>query len=67
MWEDGAGRIKNQTNGNGEGESRRYFNYGSLEYITPMSVDHFVRGETMSPEEMHVFSGGKVRPVHCPE
>ena len=38
----------------------KILNYGSLNIDYTYSVDHFVRGgETMSSEEMHVFSGGK--------
>ena len=38
----------------------KILNYGSLNIDYTYSVHHFVRGgETMSSEEMHVFSGGK--------
>lgn len=38
----------------------KILNYGSLNIDYTYSVDHFVRGgETMSSEEMNVFSGGK--------
>ena len=38
----------------------KILNYGSLNIDYTYSVDNFVRGgETMSSEEMHVFSGGK--------
>ena len=38
----------------------KILNYGSLNIDYTYSVDHIVRGgETMSSEEMHVFSGGK--------
>ena len=38
----------------------KILNYGSLNIDYTYSVDHFVRGgETMSSEEIHVFSGGK--------